>query len=288
MIVGENNHKYYRDSRSLNAFLADVRRIPMISPDDAQEIAEKAVSGDESAMDRLIEGNLRFIYSIAKIYSRNEDEVLDYVNEGVLGLKKAIEKFDPEKGYKFITYGVWYIRRQMNYYMLTKRDTVLHSAPVLQISKKIETIKQRHYVETGRVISDDEIREILKDSFDIKLNDDMSLYTISTAYIDDDVTEDYSLEDTSGFNEATASVNDYENEIEEEHNVHMLSKCLSKLSKTDKDIVMMKYGIGDYSGLNITNTEIGEKYNIDPERIDLICETAFEKIRGELGEKKAV
>ena len=130
MRLSDYSCKYFKNSDALNSFLADVRKHPVPTIQQEEELFDRYYAGDESAKDELIVGNLRFVYSLAKIYARNEAEVIDYVNEGVIGLLIALEDYDRTKGYKFITYGVWYIRRQMNYYLLTQRDMISHSAQV--------------------------------------------------------------------------------------------------------------------------------------------------------------
>ena len=161
MRISDHGCKYFRSNDVLNSFLADVRRYPVPSVQEEEELFEQYRNGNEFAKDRLILGNLRFIYALAKIYARNETEVVDYVDEGVIGLMKALEEFDPDRGYKFITYGVWYIRRQMNYYMLTKRDMVSHSSQVGNINKKSETFRQKYYAEFGRTPTNEEVKQAL-------------------------------------------------------------------------------------------------------------------------------
>ena len=182
MRISDHNCKFFKSNDILNLFLADVRKHPVLSIDEEEEIVERYRNGDERAKDELIVGNLRFIYSIAKIYARNESEVMDYVNEGVIGLEMALKKYDPSKGYKFITYGVWYIRREMNYYLLTKRDLVSHSAQVGNITKKSDAFRQRYYAENGRMPTNDEIRESLKESFNISVSKDEDGYPTMAAH----------------------------------------------------------------------------------------------------------
>ena len=243
MRISDHNCKFFKSNDILNLFLADVRKHPVPSIDEEEEIVERYRNGDERAKDELIVGNLRFIYSIAKIYARNESEVMDYVNEGVIGLETALKMYDPSRGYKFITYGVWYIRRQMNYYLLTKRDLISHSAQVGNITKKSDVF--RH--ESG----------------------------ISS--IDEDLSEDYTVEESSEFNERTSSVNEYEEESEKEYNLAVLKRCLSVLPEKTAEIVKMRYGIG--YDRPWTPDEISDYFGINPERVDKICAYAVVKMR---------
>ena len=109
------NCKFYSGNDTLNKYLSDIGKYKVLTLEEEVELFERICDGDEQAKARIVESNQRFVYSLAKIYSKNEDEVLDYVNEGNIGLITAIDTFDVTKGMKFITYAVWYIRRSMKY-----------------------------------------------------------------------------------------------------------------------------------------------------------------------------
>ena len=273
MRLSDHSCKYFRTSDTLNSFLADVRKHPVPSVKEEEELFERYHKGEQSAKDELIVGNLRFVYSLAKIYARNESEVIDYVNEGVIGLMIALEEFDPSKGYKFITYGVWYIRRQMNYYMLTKRDMISQSAQVGNIKKKSDSFKQKYFAENGRMPTNEEVKEALKKSFNITVSKNEDLSEVGFASIDEDVSDDYTIEDSSEFNERTASENEYESEMENDYRKEILNDCFSAVSEKTADIIKMRYGVG--YDREYTPEEIADKYGISPERIDKICEYAI-------------
>lgn len=286
MIVGENQ-KYFRPNRCLNLFVTDMRRLPMLSIQEEEELVMKAKRGDMAAKDKLINGNLRFIYSLAKIYARNEEEVLDYVNEGVIGLEESLKAFDPTRGYKFFTYGVWYIRREMNYYLMTVRDTVSRSATVGQMAKKVDVIKQKYYAETGRIPSKDEVKRILKESFDIEPKNEEFFNDNSTISIEEEVTDDFSIENSAMYNEITACRNDYESEMDRDDVNYRLERALSVLRTDEADILKMKFGVGEYDGRTHSNEEIAKKYHINVSRIDGIIETMMEYVRQSAGRKVA-
>ncbi len=279
MLIGNNKYKYFNGNRCLSLFLTDIRKIPLATVDEEEELVTSYKEGDQTAKNRLIEANLRFIYSVAKVYSRNEEEVLDYVNEGVIGLETALERFDPSKGYKFLTYGVWYIRRQMNTFLLTKRKTISNSAPVAHVQKKMDSVKQRTYAETGTVLSDVEALDIVKQSYDVKVKDERVLSTITMSYIDEPISDDYTVEESDRFTEHTASDNQYNERVEREYQDQLINYYLSHLSEKERDIVKMRYGIGPYRGREISKEEISVKHNVSPERVDRICDAAFARIR---------
>lgn len=277
MRISDHGCKYFRSNDVLNSFLADVRRYPVPSVQEEEELFEQYRNGNEFAKDRLILGNLRFIYALAKIYARNETEVVDYVDEGVIGLMKALEEFDPDRGYKFITYGVWYIRRQMNYYMLTKRDMVSHSSQVGNINKKSETFRQRYYAEFGRTPTNEEVKQALLENFNISVSKDEDLFETGLSSIDEDLSEDYTVEESSDFNEKTASLNDYEEESENDYLKEVLKEYLSVLPEKAADVVKMRYGV-DYER-QYTDTEIADKYGMSVEQVEKLCSYAIAKMR---------
>lgn len=273
MRLSDHSCKYFRTSDVLNSFLADVRKYDVPTIEEEEQLIRQYRAGDMSAKDKLIVGNLRFVYSLAKIYARDENEVIDYVNEGVIGLMMALDEFDATKGCKFLTYGVWYIRRQMNYYLLTKRDLISHSAQVGNVAKKSDVIRQKYFAEHGVLPTDEEVMNVLKDSFNIKVSKAEDMYDSGISSIDEEVSEDYSLEETEDYNNKTASYNEYENEIDNEYYSTMANMLLECLPEKVKRIVKMYYGIG-YER-SYTAEEIGREFNIATERIENICEAAI-------------
>ena len=143
MRIKDYNCKYFSSSRTLNAFLMDVRKYDIPTTEEEEALVERYKGGDDSAREELLLRNLRFIYSLAKIYSRDEGEVVDYVNEGVIGFYTALDKFDASLGYKFTTYAVWYVRREMNFYLNNTRN-LINKSNSSKLSRKIETVKQKH------------------------------------------------------------------------------------------------------------------------------------------------
>lgn len=286
MRLSDHSCKYFRTNEILNSFLSDVRRYDVPSIEEEEQLIKQYKAGDKSAKDRLIVGNLRFVYSIAKIYARDENEVIDYVNEGVIGLMTALEEFDITKGCKFLTYGVWYIRRQMNYYMLTKRDLISHSAQVGNINKKSDVIRQKYFAENGVLPSDEDVMKVLEEEFNIKVSKFEDMYDTGISSIDEEVSEDYAVEETEDYNRKTASYNEYEEEINCEYNSNMVNTLLKRLPEKAAEIVKMRYGVGYERAYS--SEEISIKFNIAPERIDSICEAAILEMRNITVAKKVM
>lgn len=277
MRISDHTCKYFKSNDILNSFLADVRKYPVPTVEREEELFENLKNGDESARDELILGNLRFIYSLAKIYARNESEVVDYVNEGVIGLLIALNEFDSNRGYKFITYGVWYIRRQMNYYMLTKRDIISHSSQVGNIIKKSDSFRQKYYAEHGSMPTNEEVKAALLENFNISVSKEEDLFEAGLSSIDEEISDDYSVEDTSEFNSKTCSANGFEAKSDNDYLKEILKEYLEVLPERLSDIIKMKYGV-DYER-EYSDEEIADKYCIDVDQVRKLCEYAIAKMQ---------
>ena len=254
------NCKFYSGNETLNKYLSDIRKYKVLTPEEEVELFERIADGDEVAKARIVEANQRFVYSLAKIYSKNEDEVLDYVNEGNVGLITAIDTFDVTKGMKFITYAVWYIRRSMNYYLSTINSLVAKSNN-MKYGKKIECIKQEWICANGYEPTHEDIVDMLKDKHNIDIKDICDVYDLNISSINQQLDDDYTIEDDSEFNEVTSSVNTYEVDTDKTYNNELVGNILATLTEKQQDIIRMSFGIG-YER-SFTAEEIGDKYEMD-------------------------
>ena len=254
------NCKFYSGNETLNKYLSDIRKYKVLTPEEEVELFERIADGDEVAKARIVEANQRFVYSLAKIYSKNEDEVLDYVNEGNVGLITAIDTFDVTKGMKFITYAVWYIRRSMNYYLSTINSLVAKSNN-MKYGKKIECIKQEWICANGYEPTHEDIVDMLKDKHNIDIKDICDVYDLNISSINQQLDDDYTIEEDSEFNEVTSSVNTYEVDTDKTYNNELVGNILETLTEKQQDIIRMSFGIG-YER-SFTAEEIGDKYEMD-------------------------
>lgn len=276
MRISDYTCKFFGTNNTLSALLSDIRKYDVPTIDEEEALITKYKNGDEEAGRRLICGHLRFIYSLAKIYARDENEVVDYVNEGVIGMSIAMEKYDLDKGYKFTTYAVWYIRRQMNFYLNDTRN-MINRSNAAKIGKKVDIVKQKYYSENGREPSVDEIKRLIKECYGIDIKKDCDVYDISVASINEEIDDDYTEEDTYEYNQKTATINSYESEAEREYLNRYISEILSIVPPKQADIIRMSFGIG-YERM-YTSEEIGEKYKISKGEVDKLKEKILEYIR---------
>lgn len=259
MKISEHSCKFFGSNASLQRFLSDVRKYEVPSDDENRELVRKYRDGDEKSKNELICRHLRFIYSLAKIYARDEEEVCDYVNEGVIGLEEAIKRYDVDSENRLMTYGVWYIRRAMNFYLNDTRNMINRSNSS-KLGKKIDTIKQNFFNVNGREASVEEIKKLVKDIYGIDVKEDCDVYDVSITSINEEVDDDFTMEETSEYAQKTASMNEYENTAEEDYKKMLVSAVLSLVPEKQADIIKMLYGI-EYER-SYSPKEIGEKYGI--------------------------
>lgn len=259
MRINDYSCKFFTNNEALAKFLSDVRRYTVPTVEEEETLITDFKNGNIEAGKELVCRNLRFIYSLAKIYARDENEVVDYVNEGVFGFMTALKEFDLNRGYKFITYAVWYVRRSMNFYLTDTRNIVNRSNNI-KIGRKIDIIKQKEMAKNGREPSVDEIKNILKEEYNIDIKVDSDLYDVNVESINEEIDDDYTVENSSEYAEKTATVNDYESVSEQEYKKAMVRAVLSMIPEKYADVMKMLYGI-DYER-SYTAEEVGEKYHM--------------------------
>lgn len=241
--IKDLNVKFFTNNDCLTRFLNDIRKYKVLTSEEENELFTEIARGNENARRKLINSNQRFVFSIAKRYAKNEDEVLDYVNEGNIGLMEAINAFDATKGYKFITFAVWYIQRSMNYYFMVTNNLVKRSN-AMKIGKKVDNIREKIYAAKGELPTADEIKDILKNEYGIKVKDNGDIADLSIESINAEVSDDYEVEDTSDYGEATASRNAFEDDIEKEDINTTICDMLDNLPEKFSKILKMNFGIG--------------------------------------------
>ena len=250
-----------RQDASLNSYFKDVSRQPMISQEEEIELTKKIKEGNEAAVKKLVEANLRFVISVAKQYQNKGLALVDLIQEGNIGLIEAARKFDETRGFRFISYAVWWIRQAIIKALSDQCRTIRIPANQVvcmnKISKAIEQFEQQH----GRKPSTGELEELTDIDYDkiclamLAMNRSVSL----ESPIKD--------EDASCLLDIEVSKNDLSNEIE---------RILSKLSYRDRDILRMSFGIG----MNpMTNEEIARRFGIGSERVRQIQHSALNYLR---------
>lgn len=244
--------KFFANSSSTNLYLTDIRKYKKMTPEEEEALFTRIKNGDKQARQELFLRNQRFIYSLAKRYAKTEDEVMDYVGEGNIGLNEAIDKYEPNKGFKFMTYAVWYIRRAMNYY-LTDTKNMVNRTNNLKIAKKIDRFKQKFYNEHGRYPDEAEIMEHLKKNHNINIKDISDVYDVTMASINEAQSEDddFTIEKEAVFTEKTSTDNTYERAMESEFAKEVIKKMLKQLSLSEMRLIVKRFGLDGHGEMSL-------------------------------------
>ena len=254
-------------------YLKEIGRIPLLDSEKEKELAERMMSGDEDAKNVLVESNLRLVVSIAKKYLGRGMYFLDLIQEGNLGLMKAVDKFDYTKGYKFSTYATWWIRQAITRAIADQARTIRIPVHMVETIHKVTKYSRQMLQELGREptaeeigekigLSADRVREILKIS-----QDPVSLETPIGEEEDSHLGDFIPDDDTPAPSEAAAATMLRET-IERE---------LHTLTPREEHVIKLRFGL--YDGRNRTLEEVGKEFDITRERIRQIEAKALRKLR---------
>lgn len=270
----KTDKKGYSGNRSLDVYLHEINKTPLLKREEEQALARRIRKGDKEALDQLVKANLRFVVSIAKQYANQGLSLEDLINDGNLGLIKAAHRFDEKRGYKFISYAVWWIRQAMLQSLAEHSRIVrlpLNRAGTLyRIGKTSRQLDQ----ELGRTPTPEEIAKRLGIS-ETEVKDTMS---IANTHV--------SLDDPYSNDQDDNALVDYledENAVmpDEEAFEHALTddmeKALDTLSDREKHILSLYFGLGGDEPMTLE--EIGKKLGLTRERIRQIKEKAISRLR---------
>ncbi len=261
-----------RESASLDKYLQEIGREDLITVEEEVELAQAIKKGDRKALEKLTRANLRFVVSVAKQYQNQGLSLPDLINEGNLGLIKAAEKFDETRGFKFISYAVWWIRQSI-LQALAEQSRIVR-LPLNQVGSlnKIGKVLSRFEQENERRPSAEELAEEL----DIPVDKITDTLKVSGRHISVDAPfvegEDNSLLDVL-VNEDTPNTDGtlmYESLSRE------IDRALATLTERESDIIKMFFGIGCQE---VTLEEIGDKFGLTRERVRQIKEKAIRRLR---------
>ena len=261
-----------RESASLDKYLQEIGREELITVEEEVELAQRIKKGDQAALDKLTRANLRFVVSVAKQYQNQGISLPDLINEGNLGLIKAAEKFDETRGFKFISYAVWWIRQSILQALAEQSRIVrlpLNQVGSLnKINKALSQFEQQH----ERQPSPDELADMLEIPRE-KIADTLRVsgrhVSVDAPFVDG---EDNSLLDVLVNND---SPNADKGLVNESLNTE-IERTLSTLTERERDIVKYFFGIGCQE---MTLEEIGEKFGLTRERVRQIKEKAIRRLR---------
>ena len=253
-----------RESASLDRYLQEIGREELITIEEEVELAQAIKRGDRRALDKMTRANLRFVVSVAKQYQNQGLSLPDLINEGNLGLIKAAEKFDETRGFKFISYAVWWIRQSILQALAEQARIV--RLPLNQVGtlNKITKALSKFEQENERRPSSEELAK------ELNIPEDKITDTLNAPFVEG---EDNSLLDVLVNEDAPNADRSLMNESLSREIDHVLSK----LSEREAEIVKLFFGIGGHQ--EMTLEEIGLKFNLTRERVRQIKEKAIRRLR---------
>ena len=263
-----------RESDSLEKYLQEISKVEMIRPDEEANLAELIRKGDQRALDKLTKANLRFVVSVAKQYQNQGLSLSDLINEGNLGLIKAAQRFDETKGFKFISYAVWWIRQSILQALAEQSRIVRLPLNKVGLNSKINKAFSLLEQEFERPPTPEEIAQYL----DIEVDEVVSTLNMGNKHLsmDQPITEgeDGSLIDMLENENAVKTDNKLIND--DSLNIE-LERSLNTLTPRQKEVVIYFFGIGVDHPLSLE--DLGEKYNLTRERVRQIKDKAILKLR---------
>lgn len=261
-----------RQDASLKLFFKEVSKIPMITQEEELELAKKIKNGDLSATNKLVEANLRFAISVAKQYQNRGLPLVDLIQEAIFGLLEAAKKYDADKGYRFISYAVWWIRQSIMFALSSQCRIVRMPMSQIVCLSKINKALERFEQEYGRKPSMEEIEsstDLSSDKIALALESSSRSVSLDIPFKTDDAGCLLDILPNENSSEADESL--IQASISKE-----LESVLNKLSPRESDVLRMLFGLGMPS---MQIEEIANRLGVGSERIRQIQREAIEKIR---------
>ena len=263
-----------RESESLEKYLQEIGRVELISPEEEVRLARLIKLGDQNALDKLTKANLRFVVSVAKQYQSQGLTLPDLINEGNLGLIKAAQRFDETRGFKFISYGVWWIRQSIMQALAEQSRIVRLPLNKVGLTNRISRAYSQLEQEYERAPTNEELATFLAvDSEEI-------FATMSVAARH--VSMDSPLSDGEGNTLMDVLVNgdadSADKKIMFNDSLHQeIERSLTVLTPRQKEVICLFYGIGVNESISLE--DIGIRYNLTRERVRQIKDKSLEKLR---------
>ena len=280
-ITPENVDAFADDSVRL--YLREIGKIPLLTSEEEAELAQRIVKGDKKAKDKMVESNMRLVVSIAKRYGGRGLDFLDLIQEGNTGLLRAVEKFDPEKGFKFSTYATWWVRQAITRAIADQARTIRIPVHMVETINKVLRTTRKLTSELNREPTNEEIAAELhmdpdKVDYVMRIKQDIASLDASVGRDGDD--EDSVLGDFVEDEERISPEDSAANQILKEQ----LSEIISTLTDREQKIIRLRFGIG--GGRPHTLEEVGAEFDVTRERIRQIEAKALSKLRKNKETKK--
>lgn len=272
-----NTNKHSNENTSLSLYLKEIEKIPLLDRDEEYKLAVMAKKGDSYARNRLVESNLRFVVSIAKQYQNRGLPLSDLISEGNIGLLTAMDKFEPEKGYHFISYAVWWIRQSILKAIGEKsrmiRLPMNRTADLVQILQAKTNLEENGY-------NDASIEDI---AAECGMTKDQVLEVMQMSREVSSLDAPVGAEEDSSFGDFIESdLQKPDDVVMEEALKESVRKILDTLPERERGIIALRFGLEGKKPMSLK--EVGELYNLTKERIRQI----EKKVLGQLSEDSIV
>jgi RNA polymerase primary sigma factor len=281
-----------RSVDSFNQYLKEIAAFKTLTKEEEFECAKMAKDGDKKAFEELIKANLRFVVSVAKQYANDDNPLEDLVNEGNIGLIMAAERFEPESGFKFISFAVFWIRKMIIEHISNKGTLIRIPANkinnISKLDKQICELEQKN----GRSVTIDEVIEEMEkngESFDDKAVSDYRQLDFINSYqvssMDRPVNDDG--DSTTYFSDLIANDNynlNSDNDVLSKDKTRILHGALSKLKERDKKVLIMLFGLDDSEPKTLS--EVGDEFGLSREMIRNIRDKNITKLKSYLNHYK--
>jgi RNA polymerase primary sigma factor len=266
---------------SVRLYLREIGKIPLLSAEEELALANKVVAGDKDAKDKMAEANMRLVVSIAKRYVGRGLDLLDLIQEGNTGLLRAVEKFDPDKGFKFSTYATWWIRQAITRAIADQARTIRIPVHMVETINKLLRTQRRLTQELNREPTNEEIAKAMEIEVDkvehiMKIKQDIS--SLDASIRDDE--EDSVLADFIEDEDTVSPEESATNQLLKEQ----VKDMLGALTEREQKILKLRFGLED--GKSHTLEEVGQEFSVTRERIRQIEAKALAKLRKHRDAKK--
>ena len=263
-----------RESQSLEKYLQEIGKVDLITPEEEVKLARLIKQGDQRALDRLTKANLRFVVSVAKQYQNQGLSLPDLINEGNLGLIKAAQRFDETRGFKFISYAVWWIRQSILQALAEQSRIVRLPLNKVGLTNRIQKAYSQLEQEYEREPSAEELAEVLE----MDLEEVSATLGISARHVSVDTPlaegEDNTLLDVLENPNAEKT----DNELDHKESLKVeIDRSLKTLTERQKEVICFFFGIGVDHPMSLE--DIGERFNLTRERVRQIKDKAITKLR---------
>jgi len=265
---------------SVRLYLREIGKIPLLSAEEEMELAHRVVQGDKKAKDKMAEANMRLVVSIAKRYSGRGLDFLDLIQEGNTGLLRAVEKFDPDKGFKFSTYATWWIRQAITRAIADQARVIRIPVHMVETINKLLRTQRRMTQELNREPTIEELSKELdmepdKIEYVMKIKQDIHSLDAGVGRDGDAADSDFIEDEDTATPEESASSQLLKEQVQ---------GILSSLSDREQKIIKMRFGLEN--GKSHTLEEVGQEFAVTRERIRQIEAKALAKLRKHKDAKK--